>query len=330
MSVPSWDLDAPPESGPADGRGRSGLVLLLAVALAGLALGGLAGSLRAPDPAASSPPAATVTARETYLDLPASTDPTGPTGPTGVPVMVLRLQVDNPAATAIRLTRLTLDGVGRERTVLALDVPVAAGASAAVDVSVRPDCSPRRAPALLRARLTVAGSDIKDLTGIAVAPSGPLSRAGGVCSLLETGLPRGWRTLLVADSARQEGADLVITVPDLSGAGLDGSVIDNRLLPTVFVSDHLIRSSAQVLPGEQTRLTLNGPPTCIAFTRTVPIPSTLRLLAQGEGGMQQRLVVVGPELTRWLRLDCDLIPDRPGSRASSSPNRTPAASRDSR
>ncbi len=81
-------------------------------------------------------------------------------------------------------------------------------------------------------------------------------------------------------------------------------MIDGELRPTVFIGDQLLPSSARVKIGEPTRIRLEGPSPCLRSSNSTPVPSTVRLLVEGDEGLEQRLVVIGPELTRWLRPSC--------------------------
>jgi len=309
MTLPAWDLDAPmtTERVAATPQGRP--VIMLAVGLACLGLGGLVGSSLSPAGAPRSPTTATLTIRDLYVDTsgPASVTTPGPTGLkslVGNAVVVLRLQVDNPGTGPVRLTAIELDGVTRTPNVVPLNLAVAGHSSVATDLTVHPDCSLGREPGGLRARLRLTGRGEADPESVWVAPSRSLSVPGGLCSQLNLELPNGWRAPLQANATRLQGIDLEVTVGDLSGARLAGIMVDNQLLPTVFVGDDLLSSSAQVRPGEATQLRLRGPPPCFAFSGSAPIPTTLRLLAVGDRGVEQRLVIVGPALTHWLRLDC--------------------------
>ena len=316
MTLPAWDLDAPVStervtSGAGPGSG-SGLVLVLAIGLAGLGLGSLAGSALTPPAAPQFPATATLNIRDLYVDTSASAPTTGPSaapanGPIpriGDAVVVLRLQVDNPGGGLIRVTGLELRGVTKATRVLPLDLRVAGHGSATADLTVHPDCSPTREPEAVRAWLRVIRPGRSDPDVVRIAPSRTLIASGGLCSDLENELPNGWRTPLQVITTRQEGLDLEITIDDLSGARLAGILVNDRLLPTVFVGDQLLSSSAELRPGQATQLRLHGPPPCVQFTGTTPVPGTIRILAQGDEGLQQWLVIVGPELTRWLRLGC--------------------------
>jgi len=316
MTLPAWDLDAPVNtervaSGSGPGSG-SGLVLALAIGLAGLGLGSLVGSALTPPAAPQFPATATLNIRDLYVDTSARAPTTGPSaapanGPIpriGDAVVVLRLQVDNPGAGLIRVTGLELRGVTRATRVLPLDLRVAGHSSATADLTVHPDCSPTRESVGVRAWLRVIRTGKSDPDVVRIAPSRTLIASGGLCSDLENELPNGWRTPLQVITTRQEGLDLEITIDDLSGARLAGILVDDQLLPTVFVGDQLLTTSAKLQVGQATKLRLRGPPPCIPFSGSTPIPSTVRLLAEGDQGIQQQLVVVGPALTRWLRLGC--------------------------
>ena len=294
MIPPAWDLDAPVHTPPVPTGFRAGPVLLLAVGLAGLGLGGLTGSALAPPAAPRFPATATLNVRDLYIDTSARTADA---------VVVLRLQVDNPEAGSVRVDALVLDGVTGTSNVLPVKLRVAAHSSAVADLAVHPDCSEGREPIGMRAWLKLTGSSGSGSQTVRIAPARALSRSG-VCSALDSELPNDWRRPLLANTTRQTGGDLEITVNDLSAAQLVGNVVDDQLLPTVFVGDQLITTTAELRPGEATRLRLQGPPPCIQFSPGIPIPSTLRLLAEGEQGIQQRLVVVGPALPQWLRLNC--------------------------
>jgi hypothetical protein len=150
----------------------------------------------------------------------------------------------------------------------------------------------------------MTGPDGSDLDSVRVAPMRSLSRFGGLCSQLNLEWPNGWQTPLRASAARPLGPDLEVTLDDLPGSRLAGALVGDRLLPTVFLDDQLLSSSAQLQPGGETRLRLAGPAPCVRANDGTPVPSNLRVLAQGDRGIQQRLVIVGPVLTRWLRLNC--------------------------
>jgi hypothetical protein len=303
MTVPAWDLDAPVDQDRVITGFRPGLVLLIAVGLVGLGLGGLIGSALAPDEGPRFPAIATMDVRDVYVDT-SATVPSGGSRPgTGNAVAVVRLQVYNPGALPVRLSALELDGVTRKTIRLPLDVQVPGHGSRAVDLTVHPDCSPGREAVGVRARLSASSPGGNHLDDVRVAPARTLSRFGGLCSQLNIQLPSGWQALLQANATRQDGADLEITLDDQSGARLAGLQVNGRLLPTVFVGDQLFSSSAQLQPGAQTQLRLTGNSRCVQFNSGTSVPTTLRLLAQGNEGVAQRLVVVGPELTRWLR-DC--------------------------
>ncbi|HST84253.1 MAG TPA: hypothetical protein VLL08_21130 [Kineosporiaceae bacterium] len=312
MTVPAWDLDAPAGPDRLVTGSRSAFILLLAVGLAGLGLGGLAGSTLAPAASPELPATGTLKIRDVHVNasspLPtagsdAASDDSKPR--IGKAIVVFRLNVVNPGNQPVKLTGLALDGVTRTSYLLPLNVQVASHGSIAVDLTAYPDCSPGQEPVGVRARLNATEPDGSDLETIRVAPARTLSRIGGLCSQLNVALPNGWQAPLWANSARPVGPDLEITMDDLSSARLDGIRVDDQLLPTVFIGDQLFPSSAHLRVGETSVLRLHGPPPCIQFGGSTPIPSTARLLVRGEQGMQQRLLIVGPELALWLRLDCD-------------------------
>lgn len=308
MSVPAWDLDAPADAEPVATGFRLGPVLLLAIALTGAGLGALIGSAVAPAEPPRSPATATLSIRDFYVDPALSTSDSASAKTSnpraGAAIVVLRLQVDNPRAGTIRLTTLVLQGVARTSIQQSLDALVAGHDSATVDVTVTADCSLDREPLDVRGWLRLTGPGGSDPEVIRVAPSRALARTGGLCSEVNTELPNGWRTPLQASSTHLDGPDLEITIGNLPTARLAGILVDNQLLTSVYVGNQLLSSSVQPQAGDVTRLRLRGPPPCIQFSGATPIPATLRLLAEGEGGIQQRLVIVGPALTRWLRLDC--------------------------
>lgn len=312
MTIPAWDLDAPVSTDRVVTGTRLGPAMLLAIGLAGLGLGALVGSALTPPSPPRFPATATLNIRDLYVDTSApatgpSAAPVGEARPrNGDAVVVFRLQVHNPGAEPVGLTGLLLDGVTRTSSLLPLDMRVAGHSSTAVDLTMHPDCSPDRDPVRVRARLRLTRSDGSDPDTVRIAPSRTLSELGGLCSQLDSELPNGWRAPLQANTSRLQGIDLEISMDDLSGARLAGILVDDRLLPTVFVGDQLLPTSARLRPGEATRLLLRGPPPCIGVSGTSPIPSTLRLLAEGDQGMHQRLVIVGPALARWLRLDCGI------------------------
>lgn len=304
MTDLAWDLDAAPEPDAVDAPSGPGHVVLLALALAGLAVGALAGSVLSPAGEPQFPPAATLSVRDVGALTSARVSAAGAQARTGDAVAVLRLEVDNPSDEPVRLTAVAVEGVARERVTVPLDLEVAGRQSRAVDLTLRPDCALDRRPVPIRARLTVAGGRWSDGDQVQVTPARLLSRGGGLCSQFNADLPRGWRLPLPAITARLDGRDLLVTVDDLSGQRLLGLVVDGQLLPTVLLGDTLLPSSARLSAGEVTTLRLRGPPPCLQVSGATPVPTTLRLLAEDDGLVEQRLVVVGPALTRWLRLDC--------------------------
>jgi hypothetical protein len=311
MTLPAWDLDAPVGTDQLATGSRSTLILLVAVGLAGLGLGALAGSALGPPASPGSPATGTLSIRDLHVAPSAALPTTAPDAtadkpkpPTGRAVVVFRLNVDNPGNQPVKLTGLRLDGVSRTSTVLPLKVQVAGRSSIAVDLTVQPDCAAGQKPVSVRAELKATEPDGSDLAAIRVAPARTLSRVGGLCSQLNVALPSGWQAPLWANSTQQVGTDLEITISDLSDARLDGLRVEGQFLPTVFVGDQMVPSSAQLQVGETSVLRLHGPPPCFQFTGSAPIPSTVRLLVRSAQGMQQRLLIIGPALPRWLRLDC--------------------------
>jgi hypothetical protein len=304
---PELDLDSPPYAAPTGGRFTAAMVLVAALGLCGLGAGTLVGSALTGSGAARYPPAAALSTRDLYIDAGSPTTP-GASGPqlgdarVAQPVIVVRLQVDNPASAEVRTTELVLDGITRVRNTVPLNLRIPGHGSAAVDVTMHPDCVDPRPSTVVRARLSLAGSG--EVTAVPVTMADGLSQPGGLCSLVEVELPHGWGSPLLARAARRQGLDLQVTLEDLSSAELAGIMIGDQLLPTVFVGDQLLTSTARVHRGQPTVLRLKGPPPCIQASGTGPIPTTLRLLASAGGGVQQRLVVAGPELARWLQLEC--------------------------
>jgi hypothetical protein len=300
MSGPELDLDypAPERSG---GVRRGPPIPLLAGALACVALGLLAGSVFAGPGTERYLPIATLSARDLYLDT--STPAAGLR--LGRPVIELRLTVDNPAPSEIRLRSLILDDVSSRRTVLPLNGPVPARGSATVDVKIFPDCRAGQQPRTLKAGLSLARQPGLSRSLVPVLTTGAVKPLGGLCSLLDLQLPRGWRDPILAGPAVEEGADLKVTVEDLSGLQTDGVQVGDRLLSSVLVGARQLSSSSEIRPGRPTLLRLIGPPPCIRTGEGGTTPAVARLLAKGAEGQEQRLIVIGPELARWLRRGCN-------------------------
>jgi hypothetical protein len=321
MSSAELDLDAPPEDRPAGAGHAVALVMTLAIGLTALGGGALAGSAFAGADPPRLPPAATLAIRDLYVD----TSSSGPTADParispadadsgariGRPVIVLRLEVDNPGPAALLLSGLALDGVvpragtrstSPGSTVLPLHTRVESHKSGVVDVSVSPGCDGGRPSPLVRARLLFTGSP--GITEVPVPTSPELGQAGGLCALLDTELPRGWQAPLQAVKTRVQGRDLEVTLADLSADQVAGILVDNRLLPTVLVGDRVLSTSALLRPGRPTMLRLSGPPPCVEDSSTVTVPTTVRFLARDSTGLRQQMIIVGPELTRWLRRGC--------------------------
>ena len=303
MSLPELDLDFPADRPGDDSTRPSRPIPILAVALAGLALGMLTGSVFTPAEPARYPPAATLSARDLYLDT--ATPSAG--FRLGQPVIELRLQVDNPGPTEIRLESIVLDGVSRRTTVVPLSDPVPAQGSATVDLKVSPDCRSGQQLRTLQAELRLARQRSLGSAAVPAVTTGPLKPLGGLCSLLDLRLPRGWRDPILAGQATREGADLRVTVENLTGLQADGLQVEDRLLSTVQVGERLLSSSTESQRGRRTVLRLIGPPPCVRTGEGGNAPAAVRLLARGgEGteGLEQRLIVIGPELARWLRESC--------------------------
>lgn len=309
MTLTEWDLDALPDDQPAGAGHALALVMTLAIGLGGLGLGALAGSTFAAADPTRYPPAASLAVLDLYADAsqaPVADRESLATGKPGAsprlarPVVVLRLQVANPASTPLQVSGLVLEGIARASTVRrSLNTRIEGHQSGVVDVSVSPDCTSGVPSAPVRARLLLAGG-----SEVPVPTSGELGQAGGLCSLLDTELPRGWQVPLPAARTRHLGLDLEVTLPDLSADQVAGILVDNRLLPTVLVGARLLESSARLEPGRPTVLRLRGPPPCVEDSSTVAVPTALRLLARDSQGLRQQMIIVGPELSRWLRLDC--------------------------
>jgi hypothetical protein len=279
------DLDGPPPprapGTPPDRRG----VVLASLVLCALALGALAGALIAPPAPPRPPPAVTMAAEDAYL--------------ADAPVLVVRLTVGNPGHDRARLTGLVVEGVG-PRLVEPLDVTVPPGGSATADVRLRPRC-----PSTDRTARAHVIAPSEPQGAIPVSLTRALGTVDGLCAALDADLPNGWTERRPALGSYQDGDDFVVTVNDLSGDKLSGIMVGDEFLPTVFVRDRLLTSSARLQPGEKTVLRLRGPPPCIVDSAGAPAPTTMRLLAHGDESLVQVLVVVGPELTRWVRQNCD-------------------------
>ncbi len=299
--TPDLDLDAAPDpsrSGAPVGTGS----LVLAVGLAGLVVGLLTGSALGPPDPARRPPLVTLSTRDLYLDT------TAATGETTAPVVVvLRLQVVNPASTGLRLRALSLDGVTDRELVLPANDVVPAHGSITHDFRVRPDCRADRPPATLEAQLTFTGSSGSSGSDgwTEVPATRGLGARGGLCSQIDLALPRGWQSPLVVSRTAPHGRDLEITVDRLTRDQLTGAVGNNQLRPTIFVGDQSLPATVRLLAGRPAVLRLQGPPPCVQTDRGSPAVSTIQLLANGPQGIEQRLVVIGPALTRWLRTSCD-------------------------
>jgi hypothetical protein len=320
MTTPELDLDAVADDlTPGGDRAIGARAVALAVGLAGLAIGLLTGSALDSSGPAYYPLVVTLSTRDVYLDstLPAnaassptagaSTAPAGalPSDPAaGRPVVVLRLQVDNLGPARLRLASLILTGVATKPVELPLSSEIPTRTAITVDVAVRPDCRDTASPALPEARLTF---DSGPTDGTTVQTTGVMRTAGGLCSLVDVDLPTGWQRPMFAIATAQHADDLDVTLSDFSQEQVTGTVVEGRFLPTMFVGDQLLEASAQVQPGRPTVLRLQAPPPCVQTDRGAPAPSTVRILARGPEGIEQRLVVVGPDLTRWLRTSCDGI-----------------------
>ena len=312
MSTAEWDLDTLSEEQPVGPGHAVALMLTLAIALGALAGGAVVGSTLTSAAQPRYPPAATLAIHDLYVDVSGPTpgsdrEAAGAAEPSsglrsGRAVIVLRLQIDNPGPAPLTLSSLQLDGVARAQTVLPLRTRVAGHGSGVVDVNVTPECSGERPGATIRARLRLAGSP--GITEIPVPTSRDLEQAGSLCTVLDNELSPGWQDPIVTAQTRRVGRDLEVTVPDLSGDQVAGILVDDRLLPTVLVADRLLTTSARLRPGQPTVLRFRGPPPCVENSSTVEVPSTVRLLARDRAGLRQQMIIIGPELTRWLRRGC--------------------------
>lgn len=290
---PALRTAAPPaaRTGEAPGaRGRPGIgrgFAMLAMGLAGVGLGAVLAA--APSGQSDVQP---VSATVAPLDI---------TVAGRHAIAKLRLTMDNPGTQQVRATALTLDGVNAERVSIPLSAVLGPGSHQIVDVSVDASCtrpgmsSDDQRP--FRIRLLVAGHP----AGVQVLPASLLDRDGGLCALLDSVLPRGWDTPILATTARRDRQDLVLSVPGLKGQNVAGSDTASGIVNTsAYIGDRLV--SATLASG--TTLRLIGPAPCINGSDGDPIPMTLRVLAHAPFGLRQLLIQAGPAVARWVTQNC--------------------------
>ena len=262
---------------------------LFAIGLAGLALGAVLAA--APSGRSDVPP---VSAMLNALDV--------TTSAAGASVM-LRLTMDNPGGRSAHVTGLVVDGVEPQRLTLQLKATLVPGARQSVDLPLQTRClglgpgDDRADTTPFRTRLLIAGTS----SGIPVLPGTMLDRPGGVCALLNSVLPRGWSTPLVARDAHPAGADLVMDVPGLAGQDVAGSPALNGMVNTsAYVGDRLVPA----ILATGTTLRLIGKAPCMDGSNGDAVPMTVRLLVHDSTGLRQVLLQPGPAVARWVTQNC--------------------------
>ena len=273
---PELDLDSPAVA-PGGRRRHRGLLALL---VAGLLLGAGAGAVTRTLTAGTPPPPlpqANLAFAEAHLD--------------GDTIATLRLTVHNSAATAVTVTEFEADGIRTERITAPVRKTVAPDSTAAFLVPVAADCSRTLVFKALQARLRMS-----DGTVVPAVPERALGSAGGLCRQLRAALPDGWWDPWAGVTLRPVGGYLELTLPPLDpSASLAG----------VWVGKTILAYAAPAEPvGNRYKPILLVPPRDCVIANGERLPTGIRVLLTGDGGLRNRYVVIGPELARWLLQRC--------------------------
>ena len=273
---PELDLDSPAVA-PGVRRRHRGLLALL---VAGLLLGAGAGAVTRTLTAGTPPPPlpqANLAFAEAHLD--------------GDTIATLRLTVHNSAATAVTVTEFEADGIRTERITAPVRRTVAPHSTAAFLVPVAADCSRTLVFKALKAQLRLS-----DGTAVPAVAQRTLTSAGGLCRQVRAALPDGWWDPWAGVTLRPVGEYLELTLPPLNpGASLAGVWVGKTLLAYLHAAEPV---------GNRYKPILLVPPRDCVIANGERLPTGVRILLTGEGGLRNRYVVIGPDLARWLLKRC--------------------------
>jgi hypothetical protein len=270
------DLDSPTAHHAAGRRWRGPVALLVAVVLIGASIGAVTRTLTAGTPPPALPQAELGFA-EAHLD--------------GDTVATLRVTVHNSSAAAVTVTSFEAEGIHTERVTAAVGRQVPPHATTAILVPVSADCTRSLIFTDLNAVLHLG-----DGTTVRAVPDRDLASAGGLCRQLRAALPDGWWDLWSGVTVRPVGDNLELTMPALEpGASLAGVWIGQTLLAYAAAAEPVgdVYKPIQLLPPDR----------CIVASGD-RVPTGLRILLTGEGGLRNRYVVLGPDLARWIMRRC--------------------------
>jgi hypothetical protein len=209
----------------------------------------------------------------------------------GETVATLRVTVHNAARAPVRVTSFEAEGIRDGHLSVPVDQVVPAEGTIAVRVSVSADCSRSINAKPLRAQLRFA-----DGGTVTAVPSRDLVSAGGLCRQVRGAMPDGWLDPWPGVTIEPAGENLVLTMPPLEpGASLAGVWVGKTLLGYARAPEPV---------GDSYRPIVLVPPVVCLLDEESRMPTGLRILLTGHGGLRDRYVVVGPDLARWLMRRC--------------------------
>jgi len=271
------DLDSPASGGPRRQRWRGPAIATVAALLIGAGAGATLRTLTADAPPPVLPQAE-LSFVEAHLD--------------GDTKATLGVTVHNAGRLAVTVASFEADGIHAGHVSQPLHVNVPSEGTSTVRITVDADCRKSIDATPLHAQLRMT-----DGTTTTAVPSRQLGSAGGLCRQVRAALPDGWWDPWPGVKVEVSGETLRLTLPPLGpGAILSGVWVGQTILtypnPPKLVGD-------RYLP-----ITFAAPGDCILDGER-RLPTGLRILIAGTPtGLQDRYVVVGPDLARWLLRRC--------------------------
>jgi len=271
------DLDSPASSGPRRQRWRGPAIATVAALLIGAGAGAALRTLTADAPPPVLPQAV-LGFVEAHLD--------------GDTVATLGVTVHNAGRAPVTVASFEADGIRAGHLSQPLHVTVPAGGTTTMRVTVAADCRKSIDATPMRAQLRMA-----DGTTTTAVSSRQLGSAGGLCRQVRAALPDGWWDPWPGVKVEVAGDNLRLTLPPLGeGAILSGVWVGKTILT--------YPDPPEVVGDRYPPITLLGPTDCV-LNGEPRVPTGLRILIAGTpSGLQDRYVVVGPDLARWLLRRC--------------------------
>jgi hypothetical protein len=270
------DLDNPPERARPRYRWRGPLAVAVAAVLVGAAAGAAvrAATAGTPPPAL---PQAEISFVEAHLD--------------GSAVVTVRLTVHNSAPAPVVVSDFVAGGVATTQVTEHVNRPVPGHGTTSILASMTADCSRTLVFTPLKAQLRLGDGAVVD-----AVPQRELASAGGLCRLVRSELPDGWWDPWPQVTVRPVGEYLEVTMPALdAGASLAGIFAGQTIFAYVRAPEPL---------GNGYKPIYLLPPKGCVLSDTRRMPTGLKFLLTGTGGLRTRYVPVGPELARWLLRRC--------------------------